>query len=355
MFNYPGSIHIHSRYSDGSGDMAEITQAAASAGLSYIIITDHETLEGLNEETIHQGVAVLVGVEINRLHNHYLVLNTEQLIESNENNPQQLIDAVRNAGGIGFIAHPFEKGSAYIEKGKAYPWINWPVFHFNGMEIWNYTSHWRGRHPSLIKTVYSFIFDRKGAMDSPPADILKLWDCYTTSGHKVVGIGSTDAHAFNYSIGFLRVKIFSYKYIFKTIKTYIILGRELSNNFVEAKKQILNALEAGNCYFAFDSLYPAKNFNYHAVTEQIKYLPGSTLAYDKDIILIVTSPLKRSVIRMIRDGKVINQSQSGEMVFQPTTPGVYRVEVFYKPLVGRPRPWIYANPFYLEPSSGATI
>ena len=38
---YKGAIHIHSLNSDGSGDIETITRAAQKAGLSWIIITDH--------------------------------------------------------------------------------------------------------------------------------------------------------------------------------------------------------------------------------------------------------------------------------------------------------------------------
>ena len=36
-----GAYHIHSRRSDGSGDIDAIAAAAARAGLQFIIVTDH--------------------------------------------------------------------------------------------------------------------------------------------------------------------------------------------------------------------------------------------------------------------------------------------------------------------------
>ncbi len=41
--SYSGNMHIHTRYSDGEKLHAEIAQDAITAGLDFIIITDHNT------------------------------------------------------------------------------------------------------------------------------------------------------------------------------------------------------------------------------------------------------------------------------------------------------------------------
>ncbi len=348
MHTYPGNIHVHSCYSDGSGSIAEIAADAAAAGLSYVIIADHETLAGLPEESVCHGVAILVGVEINRLHSHYLALNIKDYIPSNTEDPQQVIDRVSEAGGLGFIAHPFEKGSRYLEKGKAYPWNRWPVFRFQGMEIWNYTSHWRGRHPSLMKTLYWFLFDRKGAMDAPSSECLRLWDCYNIHSGKVVGIGSSDAHAFPYNLGLIKVKVFTYRYIFKTINTYIVLENKLSQQFGLAKQQIIGALRDGRCYVSFDSLHSGRGFSYYAAAGDNIVQMGGEIKAKLGMRLHVKAPARRSQIRLIRDGRLLAKSEGPEAEFNVTGPGVYRTEVYYRPLLGRPRPWIYANPIFVR-------
>ncbi len=350
MYNYPGNIHIHSRYSDGSGDFAQIAAAAASAGLSYVIIADHETLDGLAEERIYSGVVLLVGVEINRLHSHYLALDLTEMVESNENDPQQVIDQVRDSGGLGFIAHPFEKGSRYIEKGKAYPWKRWPVFGFEGMEIWNYTSHWRGRHPSVFKTLYWFFFNRKAAMDKPPPEVLKLWDCYNTAGYRVTAIGSSDAHASLYPVGPFKVTVFTYRYIFNTINTYIVLEEKLSSEHGRAKNQIISALRDGRCFISFDSLHPGGEFAYYALANGRHVQMGEETKFEEGITIKVKAPGDRPLTRLISDGKLVNELAGEDLTFKPPGPGVYRAEVFYRSRFGKPRPWIYSNPIYIVPA-----
>lgn len=350
MYNYPGNIHIHSNYSDGSSNIPCIAGEAAAAGLRYVIIADHQTLEGLPEESIRHGVVVIVGAELNRKKNHYLVLNLGSLIPGNEEDPQELIDRVARAGGLGFLAHPFEKGSPYIEKGKSQPWINWPVFGFHGMEIWNYTSHWRGFHPSPFKTLYHFFFDRKGAMSGPPPELLALWDCYNTSGHRVVGIGSSDAHAFPYKLGPFSVVIFPYLYLFRTINTYIVLETDLSSEFDKARGQIIDALQKGRCYSCFDSLHSGDDFRFYAGSIKEPVIMGDTAEYKQGLQLHVNVPSERSIIRLVRNGQVINEYRDKSVSIEPPGPGVYRVEVLYRRRFHRPQPWIYSNPIFLQPA-----
>ena len=347
MYNYAGNIHIHSRYSDGSGDFDYIAREAASAGLYYVIITDHETLEGLPEEAVQEGVVVLVGAEINRKHSHYLALDLKRLVDSDEENPQNVIDRVKDNRGFGFLAHPFEKGHPYIENGKAYPWRHWPVFNFDGLELWNYTSHWRGRDPSPVKTLYWFFFNRKAAMDGPPPEALQLWDCYLKKGYRLTAIGSSDAHATIYVLGLFKIPVFSYRHIFKTINTYIVLKEKLSDKFTTAKRQIYEALRSGNCYLSFDSLCPGGQFHYYADTGKAKIIMGEEISGDHDATLKVKVPGKKPLVRLIRNGELVLQEQTRELAYKPLKPGAYRVEVYYCPRFGRPRPWIYSNPIYL--------
>ena len=49
MFEYVGSIHMHSIFSDGSGEVPQIAKYANELGLDFIILTDHNTLRALEE------------------------------------------------------------------------------------------------------------------------------------------------------------------------------------------------------------------------------------------------------------------------------------------------------------------
>ena len=71
MNKYKGAIHIHSLFSDGSGNIETITRAAKKAGLKWIIITDHNNMD--IEEGIINDICVIKGEEISpKKENHYL-------------------------------------------------------------------------------------------------------------------------------------------------------------------------------------------------------------------------------------------------------------------------------------------
>lgn len=353
MYTYAGNIHIHSTHSDGTGSISEIAAAAAAAKLSYVVITDHETLRGLPEEGIHHGVVVLVGVEFNVNSCHYLALGLKEMLSSSEERPQETIDAVRLQGCPGFIAHPFETGSPYLDGGIAFPWTRWPVFGFTGMEIWNYSSHWRGRAASIPRIIYWFLFNRKGAMDGPPPECLRLWDCYTGSGHRVVGIGASDAHAARRRIVGIPVEVFPYEFLFRTINTYIVLREPLSDTFSRAREQIYTALAGGCCYLSFDQLHPGRDFSFTVSRSKEKddtALMGEEIDYRKGLVLNVVSPARRSMIRLFRDGCQVHQSRNSALSYAVDSPGTYRAEVHHVTRFGRARPWIYGNPIYVRAS-----
>lgn len=47
--NKPFDLHIHSRFSDGTEEPRDILRAAKEAGLAFIALTDHDTMDGVPE------------------------------------------------------------------------------------------------------------------------------------------------------------------------------------------------------------------------------------------------------------------------------------------------------------------
>jgi predicted metal-dependent phosphoesterase TrpH len=67
-------LHTHSVYSDGTATPTKLVQMAADRNLQGFSLTDHDTVEGVQEALCHGqkvGVPVVTGVEISAVHREY--------------------------------------------------------------------------------------------------------------------------------------------------------------------------------------------------------------------------------------------------------------------------------------------
>jgi predicted metal-dependent phosphoesterase TrpH len=71
-FNKPVDLHLHSNFSDGLYSPSEVIKLAASCGLAAAALTDHDTVEGLDEALqagLEYRIEVVPGVEISTEYN----------------------------------------------------------------------------------------------------------------------------------------------------------------------------------------------------------------------------------------------------------------------------------------------
>jgi len=71
IMKYQADLHIHTSASDGEWTPSKVVEFAASLGLGTISITDHDTVDGIDEAIEageHFGVDVVPGVEISTVH-----------------------------------------------------------------------------------------------------------------------------------------------------------------------------------------------------------------------------------------------------------------------------------------------
>ena len=333
-FSYKGAIHIHSLDSDGSGDVETISMAAKKAGLSWIIITDHNFYDAL--EGIYNDVYVLKGEEISpQEKNHYLALGINNKIEPNEN-PQVYIDEVKKQKGFGFAAHPDE----LVTRKNTYPAFTWEKkFLPDGVEIWNWFSCWADRLNSknILTLAFSYLFKHK-FVSEPPQQSLKWWDELNSNTQEVVpAIGGIDAHALKIKKYILPVTVFPYKTMFKTINNVIILRNPLSKNFETAKEQILNAIKNGNNIVI--NTNRSKIIPNIEITNSLKTAQsGEFLNLDKKTYLNVEVN-KKALIKIILNGRELYECVDKKCNLLLTEIGKYRVEI----LIGN-KGFAYSNP-----------
>ncbi|NSW83752.1 MAG: PHP domain-containing protein [Syntrophothermus sp.] len=346
VYEYVGNIHLHTEYSDGSGSVDRVVEAAARAGLDFIVITDHNTLRAKEEEGYHKGVLVLVGMELNYRCNHYLVLNVSEPVPSNDKDPQAIIDEVRNRGGIGFIAHPVEKGSPFYEKGLTYPWTQWDANGFTGIEIWNRLSQWRDGLQSVGKAAYLTVVNPHAALVGPYQEVLSRWDELLRQG-MVVAIGGSDCHGINLKLGPVKLGIDDYYLAFRSVNTHILSHRPLVGKLETDAMVVYDCLVKGSCFIAYDFFLPSRGFLFWAQDRHQTALMGQSIAFKPELSLYARTAFPARV-DVIRDGAVCWRSYGRYHSFKVDMSGVYRVEVWHE-LRGRFRPWIYSNPIFVVP------
>ncbi len=343
MFEYVGAIHMHSIFSDGSGEVPDIAKFADEVGLDFIILTDHNTLRALNEgyEGWYNNTLLLVGCEINDKENknHYLAFGIEDAF-STRISAKEYVRKVKEAGGIGFLAHPHEKRT-HMKEHPPYPWIEWDTENFTGIEVWNHMSEWMENLTEQNK-YQNFIHPLK-SITKPSEETLKVWD-ELNKKRRVVGIGGVDAHAHKYNVlGFFEVEIFPYKVLFKSIRTHILTKNEIVRDedpkeIDNPKKIIYDALKNGMCFFSNDYHADSKGFRFFAEADHIKYNMGEIINKGGKVKFKVLVPAQTSEIKLIKNGKQIDSVENSECEFIVDKNGAYRVEVY---LNGNA--WIYSN------------
>lgn len=170
---FAGDNHMHTTYSDGSGSVADNVISAYQKGLSWVTITDHNTINHAAavavEDAKYDDFLVMFGEEVSTSPSHFLAYNINSLMPWNATlfTYQQLIDSVlhnNNGKGIVYLSHPYYPGL---------PWNDWSVQGYKGIEVWNGFYH---------------------ATHSVNSQAFAVWDSLNTTGKRLFGIANSDAH-----------------------------------------------------------------------------------------------------------------------------------------------------------------
>ena len=330
-----GAIHIHSVYSDGTGNVDSISKAAKKAGLDWIIITDHNSFE--IKEGIYNGVYVIKGEEISpKSENHYLALGINKYIQPNKN-AKHNIEAVKLNGGFGFAAHPNES-DCRRNSHQPIKWTNKNIIP-DGVEIWNWFSEWADNlnDKNIFTLAYAFLCKNK-LVKSANSNSLSWWDDLNNELEDIVpAVGGIDAHALKVKDYIIPVTIFPYESMFKTIVNIVTSDEEFKTDFFAKKEQILEALKSGRNLIinkAVSKEIPVikiSNKN-QAVTS------GESISLDEETSLNVQTKKKGS-IKVFHNGKEIKSVISNSIKMLLNDVGKYRVEIKFGE-----RGFAYSNP-----------
>lgn len=347
------NLHMHTRYSDGSGAHKDIAAAASKTDVDAVIVTDHNILvngfEGYYREK-RKKILLLVGEEVHDQarqpqKNHLLVFGVNREMATFADDPQNLIHQVRVAGGLSFLAHPDDpEAKAFNETDIS--WEDWSVQNYTGIELWNALSELKTVVPTKLHGIFYAYFPAFVAHQPLPATLAR-WDELLSTGKKVVAIGGSDAHAMHMSLGILHRVIFPYEFHFRAVNTHALLSGPLTGDAAQDRSLIYEALAAGHCFIGYDLPASTRGFRFTAQGRDGAVTMGDEISAKFGVTLQAILP-SYAEIRLLKDGKVIQTWKNQTACTHITTePGVYRIEA-YRRYLGRRRGWIYSNPIYVR-------
>jgi hypothetical protein len=342
-------VHLHSTYSDGTGTVRQIMRAARRARADVVLLTDHDTLEARRrgEEGWHQGVLLLVGEEVSpRRRDHYLAFGIEAEIDHEGLNAEAICEAVRAAGGFGFAAHPFSRGSMRFKRaGKGMPFAGLDCDALHGIELWSFVTD-TGERLESVPQMLRFFAAPGRVLDHPPDRNLREWERLCRE-RRTVAIGGLDVHQFGLRIGpVVPLRLMAYHRSFRYLRTHVLCQRAPTGELGQDREQVYAALRAGRCYLAVDSIAPARGFDFWAEG------PGGDLPMGSEapaaaVTLRARAP-QPARLRLLRDGELIaSEDEATELAREVAGAGVYRVEA-HRRNHGRDRTWAMSNPIYLR-------
>jgi predicted metal-dependent phosphoesterase TrpH len=104
-------LHCHTSASfDSLAKPADVARAARARGLTHLVVTDHDRIDGalLARETAPEGLTVIVGEEVKTAEGDLICVFLERAIPPGLS-AAETIAAARDQGGLVGIPHPFDR------------------------------------------------------------------------------------------------------------------------------------------------------------------------------------------------------------------------------------------------------
>jgi hypothetical protein len=346
------NLHMHTRYSDGSGSHLDIARAALECGLDAVLITDHNVRVGGMDRYVKRNgsrVLVLIGEEIHDRRrspqkNHLLVFGLREELAGHDDDTSALLAAVRRNGGLAFLAHPIDPAAPAFHEPDI-SWEDWRVSGFTGIELWNGFSELKAHLPTRLHGFFYAFFPALVA-HGPAPSALELWDRLLAE-RAVVAIGGSDAHALRRHAGPIRRTVFPYSYHFRSVNTHVLLEEPLTGDAGADGQAIYAALAAGRCFIGNDLPKSTRGFRFTAYGADSEAILGGQIELSRGLALHAKVP-DFAEIRLLKDGRTVQTVKYGQaLTHRALEPGTYRVEAYLRYL-GRRRTWILSNPIYLR-------
>jgi hypothetical protein len=343
-------VHMHTTYSDGTATVEELLAAAAAAGVDLVLLTDHDSLGARRDgwEGRHDGVSLLVGTEVSPKQGHYLALGVDREIPHAGRSARQIADAVRDAGGVGFAAHPFSQGGHMLIPQLARRIVlphGWPALDdplgCDGVELWSLTTDaaegWRTPAEAV-----RWLRDPETAIAAgPPAHHLARWDALSER-RRLPAIGGLDGHQPGVRMrGRVRSPL-PHRRTFDLLRTHLLCERPMTGDLEADWQTVLTALASGAAWLTCPCVAPAHGARLWAEGEDGVVTPMGGEVPASRSMLRVRLP-RAADVRVVHNGARFHEARGAALDVKLEGRGVYRIEARIDG-----RLWLLSNPLHLR-------
>lgn len=362
FFDYRGVTNVHTRLSSGSGDISRVIQAAQSASLDFLSITDLNLFTKPSALAgYHGSLLVMMDGEYSYLNSRLLNIGatTQRHLQGVGRSQVLFADLITQEHresdlGLFVLAHPLKP---------RYRWTGEYPPGLDGIEIINlkgmWQEAWEKNKLSFLLTLLILPFNEELALlrlFHAPDDEIRLWD-ELSQKRRIFGLAGADAEArmgIGGSRSFLRYP--TYETLFSLVRNHLLLRSELTGNWLSDVEKLASAMAGGHFYMSLDILGNPKGFNAVLKGKSGQIWPmGSAVKFAPGLALEIGLPQKPKVpfdVVVYRDGQRMMTSNAQITQYILNGPGVYRVMVRVIPTLPLPDgkkwiPWIYTNPFYV--------
>jgi hypothetical protein len=240
--------HVHSTHSDGSATVAELREEARAAGARVLLLTDHDSMAARDrgEDGWGGDVLVVTGHEVSPRGGHLLVFGTDEVVAHRGLDEREILDAVAEAGGVGYAAHPFSAGSAMLPRvGRPHPWSEFRHPALRGLELWSHTTDVSEAWRTPAAALRDLRDPLASTLAGPPERHLRAWDELTAQGVVLAVLGGQDAHARGVRVRGRVRSVMPHRRWMGLVQTVLELDRPLRGDDEADRAAVLDALHEG--------------------------------------------------------------------------------------------------------------
>lgn len=345
-----GALHIHTVRSDGGGTVDDVAAAAASAGLDFVVITDHGDAQRLLPPAYRSGVLCIDGSEISSDQGHVAGVGLRSAEYPLGGAARDVIDDVHRLGGLAIAAHP-------VSPRQELAWHAWDA-PFDAIEWLNGDSEWRDeRSVTIARTALGYWLRPAAAISltfDRPQQALARADALAAE-RPVAFVAGHDAHARiarsgAHGYGSRGIPLPSYRAIFSSFAVRVLLDVPLTGDATADAAIVLRALNHGRVFTALDGLATPARLQFTARSGGASASIGDRLIPAGPIQFTVeTNAPEGSLIVLLHNGRELASGATPRLTHAaPAAPGAYRVEVRVPDAPGSPpAPWIVSSPLWV--------